>query len=390
MNYENKQEIPFGAFDSELMRQEISIPDGFEAVIEGNKIILKKIESEDERIRNLIINHLTQERGSLSNDEAVEAIDWLEKQGESNPYSGTSFEYNGHTWGMCARDNGVEIGFDGELKAFLSSEKSFIYPIHLQPDLTSKSALEAAKEEKIDNQNCVQPADKTEPKFKVGDWVVRGKTIAQILDIQEQYYVGLDIDGNDFTSSRFLSDDKIHLWTIQDAKDGDVLASKDKEDILIYKSYSVIDLLLTSHISFSKKEGFCPRQYSAWDSNEFIPATKEQRDLLFKKMHEAGYMWDSDSKRLLSLKAEPSGEQRSVWSEEDEERLNSCLNIIQAKGMMGVTDTINTKWLKSLKERYTWKPSDEQMEALLNTLHPDDPYYVDLSSLYNDLKKLTE
>jgi hypothetical protein len=39
---------------------------------------------------------------------------------------------------------------------------------------------------------------------------VRGKTIAQILDIQEQYYVGIDIDGNDFTSSRFLSDDKIH------------------------------------------------------------------------------------------------------------------------------------------------------------------------------------
>lgn len=33
-----------------------------------------------------------------------------------NPYSGTSFEYNGHTWGMCARDGGVEILIDGELK----------------------------------------------------------------------------------------------------------------------------------------------------------------------------------------------------------------------------------------------------------------------------------
>lgn len=35
-----------------------------------------------------------------------------------------------------------------------------------------------------------------------------------------------------------------------------------------------------------------------------------------------------------------------------------------------------------------WKPSKEQIEALWNTLHPDDPYYVDLSSLYDDLKKL--
>lgn len=36
---------------------------------------------------------------------------YIEKQGEQkpNPYSGTSFEYNGHIWGMCARDNGVDI-----------------------------------------------------------------------------------------------------------------------------------------------------------------------------------------------------------------------------------------------------------------------------------------
>ena len=39
-------------------------------------------ESEEERIRKMIINHLTQERGSLSNDEAAEAIAWLEKQGK--------------------------------------------------------------------------------------------------------------------------------------------------------------------------------------------------------------------------------------------------------------------------------------------------------------------
>lgn len=40
----------------------------------------------------------------------------LGKQGEPNPYSGVSFKYNGHTWGMCARDGGVEILVDGEIK----------------------------------------------------------------------------------------------------------------------------------------------------------------------------------------------------------------------------------------------------------------------------------
>ena len=34
-----------------------------------------------------------------------------------------------------------------------------------------KSALEAIKEEKVDNQNCVKSIDKVEPKFKVGDLV---------------------------------------------------------------------------------------------------------------------------------------------------------------------------------------------------------------------------
>jgi hypothetical protein len=65
-------------------------------------------------------------------------------------------------------------------------------------------------------------------------------------------------------------------------------------------------------------------------------------------------------------------EQKSVWSEEDEKRLNFCLNILRPKTLFGNTeisniDTINTKWLKSLKDRIQphkqWKPSEEQIKA---------------------------
>lgn len=56
-----------------------------------------------------------------------------------------------------------------------------------------KSALEAAKEEKVDNQNCVKPANKIEPKFKVGDKIQYKNYTYTIKDVQEDCYV-LDND----------------------------------------------------------------------------------------------------------------------------------------------------------------------------------------------------
>ena len=49
----------------------------------------------------------------------------LKKQKElkPNPYSGTSFEYNGHIWGMCARDNGVDIMLDKQLFKHLDEKQ---------------------------------------------------------------------------------------------------------------------------------------------------------------------------------------------------------------------------------------------------------------------------
>ena len=44
-------------------------------------------------------------------------------------------------------------------------------------------------------------------------------------------------------------------------------------------------------------------------------------------------------------------------------------------------------WLLSIKERFTWKPSDEQMERLKGTIN-SLPHQEVLYSLYQDLKKL--
>lgn len=86
MEKENK-EIPFGAKDSELYKFEYTIPEGYEARIEDGKVIVKKKESEDERIRKALVK--TFEKKLEIGFEWTEfgipnrsVLDWLEKQKE--------------------------------------------------------------------------------------------------------------------------------------------------------------------------------------------------------------------------------------------------------------------------------------------------------------------
>ena len=90
------------------------------------------------------------------------------------------------------------------------------------------------------------------------------------------------------------------------------------------------------------------------------------------------------------------------WSEENEEMIDETLYFIReyqqsnrCKDEAGMQNSVSCeKWLKSLKERYTWKPSDEQMKALHDLNLTGNISYAGqgqvLIGLYNDLKKLTE
>lgn len=224
-------------------------------------------------------------------------LSWLEKQGEPNPYSGTSFEYNGHTWGMCARDGGVEIGCDRNLKAFLSSEKSFIYPNNSQESTASESVMEAIKEEVVNNG-----AEEYKPKFQIGDWIVNpGGEALHITGIKDSCYIFND--ELHYWMTRYC-DQKCHLWTIEDAKDGDIL-------------YTYYDPLLVFILKGNSKKYFNIEYYCNYDiiyscfhcdpgclhptprEGQLRPATKENRELLFRKMKDAGWEWDSENKKLI-------------------------------------------------------------------------------------------
>lgn len=87
MNYEQKYnengiEIPFGAKDSELVEASYYIPEGMEAVIQGNKVIIKRKESEDERIRKEIVAAVNLYCIEYSRGTKVrnDMLAWLKKQ----------------------------------------------------------------------------------------------------------------------------------------------------------------------------------------------------------------------------------------------------------------------------------------------------------------------
>ena len=66
-----------------------------------------------------------------------------------------------------------------------------------------------------------KPTDKVEPKFKVGDWITDGTSTFQIVEIEDEWYIADDGDKVCFG----VVDQYYRLWTIQDAKNGDVLAT---------------------------------------------------------------------------------------------------------------------------------------------------------------------
>ena len=73
------------------MKKEIEIPEGYEARIEGNKVVIEQKESEDERIRKMLIEQMERwkkcaEDNNVEQDvkDATDAIAYLEKHKEQN------------------------------------------------------------------------------------------------------------------------------------------------------------------------------------------------------------------------------------------------------------------------------------------------------------------
>ena len=308
-----------------------------------------------------------------------------------------------------------------------------------------------------ENANIQQKdfAPKVEPRFKIGEWVVQENIgVYKVIEICESWYEVIDAEDNHYSIS-FDKEYMCHSWDISDAKDGNVLVTVDDNLPFIYKGcldpnhpnspFAYCGIYAEGNFSSNWDE-----VNRRWTDVKVQPATKEQRDLLFQKMREAGYEWDAKKKELkkiehkhfceldnsytcvkfpfkakvkssdtivtihggqLSLDGkewikyqsdaedgyevyEPNNlelvceiEQNPAWSEEDECYMSECISAIATKDGWSFEEKRKTKhWLESIKNRMNWKPSDEQIE-ILNMILTNESMDDNIARILRELRK---
>lgn len=269
----------------------------------------------------------------------------------------------------CYLVNGDYVGKDTDGQPLINNvsiiKKIDSYRIKEKKQGEQKSTIEMITPEEslgIDSETynkivdkCIygeqKSADKVEPRFKVGDWIVdKSGFRQQVLDFRAGIYT---CTYNSFTID---CESNYHLWTIQDAEEGDVIYLPNGNNeyyFFIFKGIENAAVMTFANFyqyndGTSEVEGTINRLFSVNDV--FQPATKEQRDLLFQKMKEEGYEWDAKKKELKKI------EQNPAWSEEDENHVDSLLKRLKglcrnefATTRFAISE--DEDWLKSLKQR---------------------------------------
>jgi hypothetical protein len=209
--------------------------------------------------------------------------------------------------------------------------------------------------------------DKIEPKFKIGDFIVNDYCMGRIVEITNDAYL-LDTE----QGIPLSCEHNAHLWTIQDAKPGDVIYLPNGNNeyyLFLFKGIENAAVMSFAHFyqyndGTSKVEGTTDNLCSVNDV--FQPATKEQRDLLFQKMKEARYEWDAKRKKLKNIDAKENltldgdlmeadcmiAEQKPTWSEEDDYNVQCLVAKVVSdiqNGNVGRNQEL-IDWLKSLKQ----------------------------------------
>jgi len=283
-------------------------------------------ESEDEKIRKDLIEWFEEFPDSIwRGHHKKDILAWLEKQENCEHIRKEWLEHIKQSWykegfidGKYSNETPKEWAINdattlNELLDFLENGTA-----KLQHDLTRYANWLKIHFSPIEKQGKKNLAH-VEPKFKVGDWIVNDYCIGKVIELTDDAYLLNTGQGIPFSCEH-----NTHLWSIQDAKDGDVLACEGKhgQEIGIVKKYI-------------GKYGGCDKCFETycfvdWDgvfrvgehmgSRNIHPATKEQWDTIKRAMDNASYKWNNEELKL---------EQVMGQEEKEDSRIKRCILLVK-------------------------------------------------------------
>ena len=160
--------------------------------------------------------------------------------------------------------------------------------------------------QELENQGLHNPSESSEevelipdtdkPKFAVGAYVTDdGETYFHIIGYANNTYQLETVDGISSHFRQEFIEKKYRLWSIEDAKEGDVLAAH--EYLVLFKEIDGLNIKCYCTYHFMNTPMF--HVDTLQNKRAFCPATRKQQVLFFQKLKEAGYEWNK--KELLKI-----------------------------------------------------------------------------------------
>jgi len=244
------------------------------------------------------------------------------------------------------------MDYEKKYKEALERMKSWAKGEH--PECFTEAQKAAAHQGENADVILAEMRGEIKPKFHEGDWIISNnkKYIYQVIEVKRGIYVIRDnADNRGYYVGIESADRDGRLWTIQDAKDGDVLATH--AGAFIYNGKRGGSMCPGCYCGINTLGIFQTGVETHWTGKNVYPATKEQRDTLMIAMTDAGYTFDFEKKELKKLGQQEVTKMSdkvkdSAWSKEDEKMLDNCINALGDSSF----DTYEIEeWLKAIKER---------------------------------------
>ena len=139
-------------------------------------------------------------------------------------------------------------------------------------------------------------------KFNVGDWLIAAdakygdKYPWLITKITSDCYELQDLQAYKVKSYHKTIDNHYRLWTLEDAKPGDILVREDGKYPIILQRF--LGSAIFAYCGLNIMDSVLIDDGKPWTNDPVRPATYKERQQLFNKLEEEGYKWDAKTLTL--------------------------------------------------------------------------------------------